>query len=302
MKCVGGQLFRWVGSDGREGDRSRAHTGLLVPAQARAGSASRKQNPALPATSPRASGVEPQPSSNGPTGHDRSTAGADVRELMSNRKKSSKSTPGQMRSAECAGAGKPGQQPDETGELNMARWAFDPTDEVELNMARVALVVRLQKATLSTLQSATDLTKKITDVIDGDEVPDTIARARIPDRLKMISVAVQERLGLITELDDVKAETWADLSEKGERAITQCSAYDKELLTLCVVFFSPLACISSGFLILLKQCCCSFLSGSAATWGKRHALVSCRTASLRRRWRASRQMAANAMRERFFYG
>ena len=124
MKCVGGQLFRWVGSDGRGGDRSRAHTGLLVPAQARAGSASRKQNPALPATSPRASGVEPQPSSNGPTGHDRSTAGADVRELMSNRKKSSKSTPGQMRSAECAGAGKPGQQPDETGELNMARWAF----------------------------------------------------------------------------------------------------------------------------------------------------------------------------------
>ena len=221
---------------------------------------------------------------------------------MSNRKKSSKSTPGQMRSAECAGAGKPGQQPDETGELNMARWAFDPTDEVELNMARVALVVRLQKATLSTLQSATDLTKKITDVIDGDEVPDAIARALIPDRLKMISVAVQERLGLITELDDVKAETWADLSAKGERAITQCSAYDKELLTLCVVFFSPLACISSGFLILLNQCCCSFLSGSAATWGKRHALVSCRTASLRRRWRASRQMAANAMRERFFYG
>ena len=143
---------RWVGSDGRGGDRSRAHTGLLVPAQARAGSASRKQKPALPATSPRASGVEPQPSSNGPTGHDRSTAGADVRELSSNRKKSSKSTPGQMRSAECAGAGKPGQQPDETGELNMARWAFDPTDEGELNMARVALVVRLQGAAVSTLQ------------------------------------------------------------------------------------------------------------------------------------------------------
>ena len=76
------------------------------------------------------------------------------------------------------------------------------------------------------------MTKKITDVIDGDEVPDAIARARIPDRLKKMSAAVQERLGLlITELDDVKAETWADLSAKGERAITQCSAYDKELLT-----------------------------------------------------------------------